>query len=1383
VGFPGARAPLSWGGLGGAIPLRYSLRTLTLTPRLVAKPGEPERLRYSKQLAVVIYLCSRPRAQATREELLGLLWADSSEHDARSSLRQVLYQIRQATDPDLVVGDEVLRLRREDVDLDADGFRLHHAQGQLVSALALYEADFLASVGLAGAREFESWADGLRQQLAAERRQLLRTLISWTADAGRWSEGAKYAQLLIEADPGVLEPRLRRVELLALSGDAIRASGAAAEARAFAETIEGSRLSPEVEESIRRALAPVATRAGPAADVVPRHPEMAGRAAEFRIVVDKWKSALVGRGRTALITGESGIGKSRLARELIGRIRHDHCLVLQAACYPLEQSDPLAPFLDLLSAARSAPGLGAASPGCLSILSAVVPEVADRFRPAIEPVQLPVPPQTVGTALLEAFGAITEEIPLVLVVEDLHWAPPDTIEFVHRLARRAQSHHMLLLLTARDYGDVPGTTEALRALTATGAVKEVPLAPLDAAEVQQLLASIADLPDEASGRRLAAQLVQRTEGVPLYLLQVLKSLHDSGFLTERGGRWFLARELSGSAGDLAIPATVGAILESRLGTLGDRAAMVLAALAVWGRAAGTDTLSRLTALDAHDVDGALGALERRRLVVRDDALVRVAHDELAAAALRRTPRGTQVQLHERAARLARESARAGRTGDWMVAARYAALAGKAERAASDAAQAAASVERASGRAAGRETLSRALSTMPAEARTYLQMALQRVLAGKWSARRWLAERSGWPRRARYAAGAAVAALVVAASLIVPRVLHSRAEALPLGGGNLALGWGLPFHPDSVQALRVDADFVAERAPLESVPQGEREGFYPRFIRPDLRVAAFPCALPGVNPTAVCLRDLARGTTVTLAQFDDDAQPVGWLPDGSGLFVLRSYDSRRLGSTNGLVLLDSAGRLIQTIGRDSTALDAVWVAPTGERILAMREHQGMNEATLLSLGGTPLGVVDWCSRSVTAAWSPDGRRLACILENVHQLQIGDGRPGSWPTRVTFPDALQSGPVWSADGRYLAVSVGGRTPGVYVVDRSGMLEPRRVASYRSAPRLIGWLAPGAVAQLHKILVDPDTLHLTVGDTGMLRAHGLGPAGERLGAVPQVRWVSGDSTVARVDETGRVVADRAGSTYVVAAFGLGRIDDTAFVSVANAPAPPPLVLQEDFEQGLDTLRWRAFGDPAPRIAKRAGRGASTGFNNSGDYSHTSGIASRARLVVDRGLTIEYWASVPITRPVWQSVRVGLHSAPADSFVLGPGPPQPSWNVVAFALEAPVPNMARRQVMGLFTDASPSFNLVRLPDALGDGRWHRYRLVIYPGGEVRWFADGAELIPPGRASLGGQALWTLVVEGRSVGALAMVDDLKVWEGVALDPVQPAAPPLRRVPIGRRQR
>ncbi len=1365
--------------------MKYSLTTLAPIPRLIRVADGAECIRFSKQLAILSYMTFRPQARATRDELVGLLWTDASQSDGRRALRQVVYQIRHATDAHLLEGEEVLTLRREEVEVDADVFRHRLAAGDLEGALTVYQQDFLATVALAGAREFEQWTEGVRAQLAAERRQLLRTLIAQEADAGRWGPAARYAEALIAADPSSLDARLRLVELLGLAGDPLRARAAADEVRAHAAEIAGDAIPLAVERAVTQALTPTSVPERRSSDGFPRHPEMVGRAVPFRIVVERWKAAQEGKGGAILITGESGIGKTRLARELARRFGQDRSLVLEAACYALEQSDPLGPFLEALRAAHAAPGLAAASPASLETLAALVPEIGVRFRPAVEARVPPIPPQAVTAALLEAFSVVADEAPLAVLIEDLHRASAATIEFAHQLARAARGHGLLLVLTARDHATTVETGRALRALAASDALLEIVLTPLDRTEVENLLGSIAELSPEITDRGLIEQLVEHTDGIPLYLLEVLKELHDADYLYVRQGRWTLGDEirLAGGPGarGLPLPASRSEILRSRLQRLPGRLLETLAALAVWGRQTPVDTLAEMSGLTLEETQDALGTLERRRLVGRREGLPVVAHDEIAVAALEVAPTQLVGNLHTYAAAVAAEEAKRGRAGEWGVAALHAAAAGYAELATVWSAQAAREVERASGREAGRQALRRALASAPDLVRAQMERSLVRVVDGPWTASRWLAERDGTARRRRVRrAAAAVALLIVAASvtaLVGRDVGRAGTTATEIGGAALAVGWGMPGRPDSIVALRVDSQYVAHRVSLNALPPGIRRGMYPSTMRPDFRAAAYACDLPGVDPTAVCLRNLVTGAVSTYARFDGDAAPVGWLPDGSALIVLRGRITPAGGYAHELQLVDSGGHIVRTIARDSTTFEGAWSSPMGDRILLLRERDRRSEAAIVDLSGAVLAVVDWCDRSTKATWSPDGMRLACLLEDTHVLRIGPTRAQSWPTHVTLPGRVESGPIWSADGRFVAVSVGGRVPGVYVVDREGMMEPRRVARFTVPPRLIGWVSGEVIPPLHKLNVRPDSLRLAVGSRATLQVEGLGPNGQPLGPVTQLQWYTTDSTVARVTDNGMIIADRPGRAAVVAAYGLQRVDDTAYVRVDSAPVR--LLLDETFNRGLDTLRWRAYGDPRPAVVPGAGRGGSAGFLNHGTYLHPGGIALRTRLSLERGVTIEYWVSVPVTRPLWQSVKVGLYASPADSFQLGPSDESVP-NVAAVSLEAPNPNDARRQMMAVVSDANPRLEYVALPRRLADGGWHRYRLVVYPQGEVRWFADGIEAMPPIQASVGARKLWTLVIAGRSVGTLAMVDDVRVWQGVLLDPVQPARATLRREPSRR---
>ncbi len=1360
----------------------YALKTLTLVPRLVRLADGAECIRFSKQLAALAYLSVRPLGRASRDELVGMLYSDADQPDARRALRQVIYQVRRAADRDLLAGDEVLELRRDDVEVDTNVFRARMSEGDLDGALAVYEQDFLASVTLGGAHEFELWAEGVRTQLAAERRQLLRTLIAREADAARWARAAGYAWVMVGADPHSLDARLRLIELLRFSGDVLGARAVADETLEHPEDLAGRPSGESLRAAVDRALAPPAAGEAVASDGLPHAPEMVGRAVPFHQLVERWKAAVAGRGSAVLVTGEAGIGKTRLARELARRCRRDRAVVLETTCYAIEQTDPLTPFLEAVRLAHAAPGLAGATSSSLEILSALVPEIAARFRPAIQPRVPPIPPQAVSAALRDAFGAIADEAPLALLVEDLHRGSPATIEFALLLARSASERALSVVFTARDQGLSPDTSRALNTLAASGEVAGLPLQPLAAGDVDDLLSSIAELTPEITDRGLAGQLVERTDGIPLYLLELLKELQDTEYLVVRDGRWTLGERAKADADGLGIPTSGSDILRGRLERLPLKLLEILAALAVWGRLTPVETLAEMSAMTAEETDRAVATLERRRLVTRRGDLVGVAHDEIAALALRVAPPSLVDNLHTYAAAMAAEAGKRGKVGEWSVAATHAVAAGYAELAAVWIAHAAREVERSSGREAGREAIRRAVTAAPEPVGPQLGRSLAPVLDGTWSAARWLEERDGTARRRRtrvsLGAAAALVLLGAAAFVLAPRVGESRPPASFVGGAALAIGWGMPGHLDSVEAVRVDSRFDGRPVALSTLAPGFAEGLYSTMIRPGTHQAAVACFLPGVAPSALCLRDFAGGSVRTFARFAGDAAPVGWLPDGSALIAMVGRTTRSGGYAHSLVLLDSTGREVRTIARDPAAYEGAWASPLGDRILVMRVRDRRSEAAMLNLAGDVLGIVDWCDRALHAAWSPDGLRLACVLEDTHLLVVGRAEPLSWPTRITFPEAVESGPVWSADGRYVAVSVGGRRPGIMVVDREGLMEPRRIASFIVAPRLIGWMRAGGVPPLHKLEVVPDHLTLTVGSAAVVSVRGLSPTGETIGRPPPVEWYSLDSAVARVDAEGDVVADRPGTTAVVATYGLRRVDDTAYVRVDSAPTP--LLLTENFDHGLNPEVWKRFGDPAPVVRPGVGLDGSPGLLTPGGYTRESGIALRTPLTLRHGLTVEYWASVPVTRPMWQSVKVGLYAAPADSFRVGPGPSAQASDVAAVSLEAPNPNDARRQMMAVIRGAGPSPTLVVLPRRLADGTWHRYRLVIYPDGEVRWFADGVEAMPPTRAGFGqtggGLRLWTLVVEGRSVGTHTAVDGIKVWRGVVLDPAEPPGDAGRRI-------
>lgn len=969
---------------------------------------------------------------------------------------------------------------------------------------------------------------------------------------------------------------------------------------------------------------------------------------------------------------------------------------------------------------------------------------------------MPIAPEAVGAALLDGLAAIADDQAVAVVLEDLHWAVPTTIEFAHRLARRARSGRMLLVLTARD--SQPNTS--VRDLATSPHLRTLNLGPLDCVEVENLLGSIAELPPDGMGQRLAGWLAECTGGIPLYVLEQLKQLFDTGDLAVCEGRWQAGERLRLKEGATTLLPPSRGILQARLDTLGSGALEVLEALAVWGREARAEVLEQLLGLSEADLAEALEVLQRRQFVGRSEQDALVLHDEIAAAVARRVPESQRRSLHTVAAGLASAAAMAGRPDEWLVAARHAALAGEAGKAADFAARAAAAIEAKSGPAAGRELLQGFADTAPASVKAAVGEGLGPVLKGRWTARRWLAERDGAARRARIRFGVGAAAALVLGLLGV-RILARPRPIMPLGGGFIAVGrvasGRFPLVRD-VRALWLDSSFAVHTAPSDSLPPGVRAGFPSRAVRPDQRLATYLCNPPNEDPTRVCALEIATGRQYVLGRFEDDAELMDWLPDASAFVMTGSYYPPQGEYARALVLMDSAGRLIRAIVRGEPNYIGAALAPAGDRLIAIPPDTSA-PAALISLEGRTLRTLEWCSGQLYR-WSPDGERFSCLVGQPPHSLVAVGRVDhAGLLRAEVPGTSSAGLEWSPDGRFVIVGAHDTATTLYVFDALLLGAPRAAAMLPPGFTVLGWVeSPRALPSRVRIgrLAGP----LVPGARVPLAVHAFDASGRAIGRAPAVVWTLLDSSVVHAGLSGALTADRPGTTKVIARFGL-TIADTAVVRVESHS--PRLLLAEDFDRGLDESRWKPYGDPAPRVLPGLGRNRSGGFNNNGDQAHFSGIVYRTRLATSKGLTVEYWAHTRLTGSLWQASAAMLRSADPDSFRLGHGAPLSGPDSIAVAAAAPNEGSPTRPKLDLVAE-----NVVRsqdMPVRLRDGKWHRFRLVVYPSGEVRWFADGVELVRPVWVDLSRLPLATLDIGGRSVGTLAMVDDAKVWQGVVLDP------------------
>jgi len=384
-------------------------------------------------------------------------------------------------------------------------------------------------------------------------------------------------------------------------------------AKASAERFQTmSELRVELEALRDRVWSSTSAALPPAAAPAERTPFVArdSEAGELQRLLDRM---LGGHGGLVLVGGEPGVGKTRLARELLREAQQRSAVCTTGHCYEMEGAAPFAPFIEATEqAVRAIPQAVRAAMGELAAeISVVVPSLRRTYGDIPPSPSMPPDQQRrlVFGAYLEYLRQLTHKAPCVVLLDDLHWADEPSLQLLAHMAPEIASLRLLIVGTYRDV-DLDVTrpfARTLETLLRQRLATRISLRRLNESGVHQMLSAIHGSPPPSA---LAKIVFRETEGNPFFVEEVYQHLAEEGKLFDEAGRW----KDSLRVGAIDVPEGVRLVIGRRIERLGATARKVLTAAALIGRTFALDLLSAVVDASEDDVLDGVEEAERAQLV-------------------------------------------------------------------------------------------------------------------------------------------------------------------------------------------------------------------------------------------------------------------------------------------------------------------------------------------------------------------------------------------------------------------------------------------------------------------------------------------------------------------------------------------------------------------------------------------------------------------------------------------------------------------------------------------------------------------------------------------------------------------------------------------------